>query len=135
MSPPCIKRSSDQGELRQEEQHGSTAAAAAGVAAVHEGILREEIFGLEVEAALTARSARRVSDVVDAQQRLILREVREELGKDWCWSCRTFKLGPLLAKLRFLDVPARFLFPIGYAIYVAVKIQQVHSRARIESGA
>jgi len=43
----------------------------------------------------------------------IRREAREDLGKGWVWSCQTFKLGPCLARLRFLDTPARALFPLG----------------------
>ena len=63
-----------------------------------------------------------------SRMRLAFRkEARDDLGKGWMWSCRTFKLGPCLARLRFLDVPARFVFPLGYAIYVFWKLSEVQA--------
>lgn len=52
-------------------------------------------------------------------------KMREDLGKSWWWSFKTFKLYPCLAYLRHLDEPARFLFPLGYGIYVLQKISEV----------
>ena len=36
------------------------------------------------------------------------------------------KLGPLLARMRYIDVPARLIFPVGYGIYVLVMLSQVY---------
>ena len=58
-------------------------------------------------------------------QQQLQRELLEEVDKGRIWYFRTFILGPLLARLRFLDIPARALFPIGYAIYVIVSYNKV----------
>ena len=65
---------------------------------------------LEVETASRARTLVRQT----TRMRLSLRkELRVDLGKSWWWSYKTFKLYPCIAKLRGVDEPARFLFPLG----------------------
>ena len=84
---------------------------------------------LEVDGSVLPSMFRPPSDLrrQTSEMKLKLRrEARDLLGKDFIWSIRTFKLGPLLARMRYIDVPARLIFPVGYGIYVLVMLSQVY---------
>ena len=63
-----------------------------------------------------------------SRMRLAMRhEMRKDLGKSWWWSFKTFKLFPCLALLENIDIPARFIFPICYALFLVPMLLEVHA--------
>ena len=51
--------------------------------------------------------------------------VREDLNKSSMWSFKTYRLFPILVRLRFLDHIFRWLFPIAYIVFVLVMFSEV----------
>jgi len=78
---------------------------------------------LEVEGSIPLK--RRLVRQTSQMRQSLRRELRQDLGKSWWWSLKTFKLLPALAQLRAVDMPARLLFPLGYAIYILVMLAEV----------
>lgn len=51
--------------------------------------------------------------------------IKEDLDRGSIWACKTFCLFPLLVRLTYLDHIFRFLFPIAYAVFLVVSLNEV----------
>ena len=113
---------------------GAASVAAASPPAAPPG--RQRVHIVEEGAARAGRWKRKqqVRRRTSALRSQFQREAREELGEGWLWGVGTFWCAPCVARLRHLDWPARFLFPVGYSLYVLVKLHQVNFFGRVGVG-
>lgn len=107
-----------------EGRQSIVGAGAAGVNTAARQVCSKVARTLEVESATAGRAMMRQTTRVRLQMR---RDMREEIGKSWWWSVRTYKLLPCLAALRNLDLPARLLFPLLYSLYVLAMLVEVEA--------
>lgn len=57
--------------------------------------------------------------------RRYLSTARADLDKDWLWEFKTFRLFPLLSRLRNLDHACRWLYPLGYFFFIFLALGEI----------